>query len=1609
MSDERLGDTLERIQTEQAIEVTREPGGEPLLENSEGPTYSPDSPIIQEEESVDDEFLVQQITDEQPELSKEIYTDGFKKDDLFIIVFQEDDSLKDIMATIEDISIEERKIRIKDEEENDYFLEYNEENHILLSTGEYNIIDIDKVEEFDLDKLDTINFILTKEIYPEIEINVEEVVKKVFSEQEKKEDMINSLIISYNAYGNRSMIGKITEIVTTLLSLIKSRKKYEDFSNVFPFIKEKSLNDSQMKWIIPIIDNRKVLFREEEESNLAQEDIDIVSFEKYLDDIYKLRESDSGNYKELLQSIYGDNTFINGSGDGIGVNYYGHYFRSCNDRSPCNGLIEPYYYDENKTYDKVERFGERFINYQKISLRGFYILPSIYGNRLFNEDLFSLSENAFLSQYKHSYKLFRNIINYSKMIPHIMDKNSEKPEFTDNKLIHSYFFTEDTITYLKNIKNKKEFTDELYLILRNNLPDYNDIIDSYEKGILKEILNYNDFNRLFSYYGIIYNDMDAETRAKINELIKGNIINYIKNYNRSVKRKKIKRIKKKTKILDTDEKIQKSRDYIFSIVNIPVKNDYLQKFIDIFSRDPSLDEDQNFLYEKHSKEKFLCKHYNYVIKSTDSEELYLSMKNIFGMPPKDGSIYCKVCGEYICPDNFSTFEGFSDGAPTKSNEVLVNKVPEEILNEKQLENKKRLDKLSSLFSVTLTYLDSKFMIEMYDTITEEELINKRYNSLNAYKKHPKYSAIKGKYEFTKPARTKKEKQQNKKNNDLMKNELEKFKQESITNNHIISDLFLILLIVQTADPSYNISKSLNLFRDFEMNEANQELYKYVSADVIDNILKFLYRMVETNTESIFWKKIDMFLTESNLFTSLPSFKEQFFNIARFFFKNKNIIEKCEKYLIQKNNPFQTRFTKESWPSYKPLKENPLIQGINKIVDDIDKENLKTDKYENHSLLQSLREANVKPKYEVLEIPFSEIIMNQSYQRLYDYSVHLHGKIGNIPMIDLLINRFIDTIEDKESMKSKMIDLGWDPLTKSVKKINYQTFKETIIVDITGYFKEKNPDDISTLNTYIHINFNNFNGMLLNGHAKRIYQYTEPIIFPMEEFTEFPEHKKKMIDTLFNSYCLDKDGDIQKTSIEDSFILNLLAGPDLERAAHCYDKISKTQENFHQILEYRNNKNRLPFIEHTEKELIIENRLYDFIRNSNLLNHDADESYDIFRKITESIQEKESLDSVNSEMIDKTETFIDTIAYYLNKIDTLERDNIRRFKVSFGKNIDSLPNLLKEYTEKEIDYEKNICLIKSIVCRLSNNTPEKEKGTVFHNHIPKEWKTSDAVIQHISEFIDHNEFLLQYDIFIPFTRKTNLGFNKYRIETKLAKCFQGLNEFLREYFGKIDLYSLIGKEETSFNEDFSNDFRKFLFILFVIKIIEYIEDLSDEQSLSSNRANILYRSLEDHDRIEIDESVKILNNFLFDLVIHFLEESKDPLWLYQMDDISNKISKQSEREKQNLMNNLETKTSDARLVETQKQAYGIGEGGKGGWFKKSSEGNLEHIGSEEYQIQVALERNLGQVPEETEDLDKDERIEDEEELERLQEDGYDQDDQDQEDEDGNEDSGNYKED
>ena len=97
---------------------------------------------------------------------------------------------------------------------------------------------------------------------------------------------------------------------------------------------------------------------------------------------------------------------------------------------------------------------------------------------------------------------------------------------------------------------------------------------------------------------------------------------------------------------------------------------YIQKFIKRFSREPLHFEDQNYIYEKGSDDKLLCKHYLYSSKIDNDEDAHITMKRLFGTLPKDGSIFCKCCGEYLCHEDFSTLEGISDDGPKNSREIL---------------------------------------------------------------------------------------------------------------------------------------------------------------------------------------------------------------------------------------------------------------------------------------------------------------------------------------------------------------------------------------------------------------------------------------------------------------------------------------------------------------------------------------------------------------------------------------------------------------------------------------------------------------------------------------------------------------------------------------------------------------------------------------------------------------------------------------------------------------------------------------------------------------------------------------------------------------------------
>ena len=48
----------------------------------------------------------------------------------------------------------------------------------------------------------------------------------------------------------------------------------------------------------------------------------------------------------------------------------------------------------------------------------------------------------------------------------------------------------------------------------------------------------------------------------------------------------------------------------------------------------------------------------------------MNMKSIFGLPPEDGFISCKVCGNYLCREDTTLFDGYDDDKPIQTREVL---------------------------------------------------------------------------------------------------------------------------------------------------------------------------------------------------------------------------------------------------------------------------------------------------------------------------------------------------------------------------------------------------------------------------------------------------------------------------------------------------------------------------------------------------------------------------------------------------------------------------------------------------------------------------------------------------------------------------------------------------------------------------------------------------------------------------------------------------------------------------------------------------------------------------------------------------------------------------
>mgnify|MGYP002829526457 CR=1 FL=1 len=362
-------------------------------------------------------------------------------------------------------------------------------------------------------------------------------------------------------------------------------------------------------------------------------------------------------------------------------------------------------------------------------------------------------------------------------------------------------------------------------------------------------------------------------------------------------------------------------------------------------------------------------------------------------------------------------------------------------------------------------------------------------------------------------------------------------------------------------------------------------------------------------------------------------------------------------------------------------------------------------------------------------------------------------------------------------------------------------------------------------------------------------------------------------------------------------------PQIEKSSVCYQLLPKTKENFYKILDYKRQSTKLPLPTQDISNQTIESRVKHFIKDNHLLKQNADESYIIFRSLYDITNETSQKDyrMLFNDMFKHNSFMINKIQEFFHKNEDLEKDQLDRFRSNFGRTIDSLSVLINRLIEST---EKIPGLLTHVFHTLSrvSNVQDTEDGIYFHNNIPKQWKLSETTKKYLQEYLEINEFLMHYDVFIPQKEKKEIGFYQYQTEKNYALCFQGLFNFVKQFYQK-DYHTIIQKD--NFLEEYSNIFNRFNFLFIFCKMIDYIENLKDDESTVSNEAILLFSSLEEQERINKNDSIRLCTRFTFDILIDLLESFIDPLWIFQSENLSDKLSRQREREKQSIIDALKS--------------------------------------------------------------------------------------------------------
>ena len=1496
-----------------------------MSEDSENQVISEEVVSLEDIGDIEEQTPVELVKKFKPTV-KELYAILFKNKEPLVY---EVSSIEENIATLQ----------YKDTKE---LIVLDDDGSIIMKKNDYEILDIERVILFDLkilkEDLSQLEKKLTSEIVKGLDISLDEIKDKdiVYTETELREELLSSLIRSFDAYEKINSITILNNYINDIFSILKSDKldyidsKLQDIPN----------------WLIPIVDNPTKVY--ESDVLVLGEPID-----ESVEVINTLSElpTNGTNHYQIYRTMLDILRPVNPSLSDVGYTTSGirKYLRDCLIDSSCIGINGNYTYDKRFNKLSYESNKEIIHNSDNLNISGLLYIPD---NQLIQCLDVMKTINTSLS---HKIRLQKMINHNYTSILNLRKKNiypeylNESEQSIDNldRLV-SYLFTERV--------NTESFFQQIEKIT----PTIDQLLQNIDSDLRSKLLNYDDFELLMIKYNFNSTKLSKESKHKINKLLTDNYKEYIKHID-VIPKVVLTYIKKE---LTIDYKISKSKELIFAMNSIAIRNEYLQLFLNLFTREPTKKEDKNTLYNIYTNQPILCKHYLFSSRYHKDPKIHQTMLSIYGKPPEDGIIYCKHCGEYLCDEEFSAFDGFVDETPIQLREVM--KSDTNILESYSEELILLVKQITTSFGITVKDEDIDFVLSIYSTLNQDKILSIRYNSPNIPDTHPLIKDIKTKFAKDKH---KKEK---------IKTELKKLQIYFKDTNKLLSIVSLCILMIQTTIPTYK-NKFNFKFNLLECNDDNLQNIKFKTS-VIDYCILKLDKLA--SIQSIpFWKNYSQLSSEEKTY-DLTTVKKQIMNLIHVFIspqynKIQTRILDYHRYVTTATNDY----IRDEWVLYKPLRKNKDILKVDDFLQSKQEEykqhyilNYNNYPIENVSLIEPLSQSSMKYISEYLKIPVSEIMINKSFLLIFKLTLSHYGVYkGKSDRVYLHIERFLDTIKQKEKIESIFTKHGYS----RDKFISYKLLRNKIIPDIINHYQKDSElletcySDESKCNRFLHININNYDYFMLKVYPKRYYSYKQPRVYPYKQYEDLSE---EFINKLFRRYCKDPNDTITYRQINTNYLGKVLLVDELnveltDESKQIEIALTKDEKNYKIILEAIQSKllsmslydkPSVITIDDYKKDILpqyidSEQRLIQVLQKNNLFEIDDVPIIDEINKVI-----KSDLVKLNKELADREfnslfsllsiDNFIINTSAFIQGI--VSKPHKKRFENIFINTSDSI-NLSDEERQRlekdnfryrnlrETDIAKilvfftndkrlTINLVRTYISHLRNILARLKNKSETINHIPKAWKLDEKNRSEYSHYIKHNSNYLYQDLF-----KQNVVYTGYNEYNTYNYIFSAILKYIDPYLNKLD--RLQPSNQSILTSSHMLQLNRYILMFILDKLIDFHVKVkqNDEEILS-----LLEEFINPDEDLNIPLVEQYTEYFIMDYVTDIFQMHYDSKWIVSntnKDDLTKRLSKQKEKEKQALIHKLDTMSDEKRLLTMEKQKHGVIN-----FFKTSGQENVQRV-------------------------------------------------------------------